>query len=180
MAQNLLFLAGFSDPKPDSQPSAMLVLTLPPSDHGTPRPAARRRRNGVVWQPHYEGFASVAYQSGRAVAGISGPWSGQYVLIWWEQARPIRQVELFESLEEAKQAVAEALGVKAGGRLSDLFGSMRRESAVKPLRSNWWATLRRWLLPHLRGSGQLRVLDHRRRHDNEETDLSGLNIRAVR
>jgi hypothetical protein len=159
----------------------MLVLTLPPSDHGTPRPAARRRRNGVVWQPHYEGFASVAYQSGRAVAGISGPWSGQYVLIWWEQARPIRQVELFESLEEAKQAVVEVLGVKGGGRLSGLLGSMRRETTVKPPRSNWWTTLRQWLLPQWRSrSGQLRVLDHRRRHDNEETDLSGLNIRAVR
>jgi hypothetical protein len=158
----------------------MLVLTLPPSDPGTPRSAARGRRNGVVWQPHYEGFASVAYQSGRAVAGISGPWSGQYVLIWWEQARPIRQVELFESLEEAKQAVAEVLGVKGGGRLSDLLGSMRRETAVKTPGPSWLATLSQWLLPHLRGRSGLRVLDHRRRHDNEETDLRGLNIRAVR
>jgi hypothetical protein len=160
----------------------MLVLTLPPSDHGTARRAARRRRNGVVWQPHYEGFASVAYQSGRAIAGISGPWSGQYVLIWWEQARPIRQVELFESLEEAKQAVADALGQKAGSRLSELLGSLRRETTAATSRAGWPASLRQWLLRAVgrQRSGGLRVVDHRRRHDNEETDLSGLNIRAVR
>jgi len=160
----------------------MLLMTVPTSDPNAPRPAPRRRRGVVVWQPHYEGFASVAYQSGRAIAGISGPWSGQYMLIWWEHARPIRQVELFESLEEAKQAVADALGHKAGGRLSELLGSLRRESTAATSRAGWLAGLRQWLL-HLAGrqsSGGLRVVDHRRRHDNEETDLRGLNIRAVR
>jgi len=160
----------------------MLLMTVPNSDPNTPRAAPRRRRGVVVWQPHYEGFASVAYQSGRAIAGISGPWSGQYMLIWWEQARPIRQVELFESLEEAKQAVADALGQKAGSRLSELLGSLRRESTATTSRAGWLASLRQWLL-HLAGrqrNGGLRVVDHRRRHDNEETDLRGLNIRAVR
>ena len=159
----------------------MLLMTVPTSDPNAPHRAPRRRRGVVVWQPHYEGFASVAYQSGRAIAGISGPWSGQYMLVWWEQARPIRQVELFESLEEAKQAVADALGEKAGSRFSELLGSLRRDPVVKPLRSNWWASLRQWLSPHGHDrSAQLRVLDHRRRHDDEETDLRGLNIRAVR
>jgi len=160
----------------------MLLMTVPTSDPSTPRPASRRRRGVVVWQPHYEGFASVAYQSGRAVAGISGPWSGQYMLVWWEQARPIRQVELFESLEEAKQAVADALGQKAGGRLSELLGSLRRESTATTPRAGWLASLRQWWSRRAgrERSGGLRVVDHRRRHDNEETDLRGLNIRAVR
>ena len=160
----------------------MLLMTVPTSDPSTPRPASRRRRGVVVWQPHYEGFASVAYQSGRAVAGISGPWSGQYMLVWWEQARPIRQVELFESLEEAKQAVADALGQKAGGRLGELLGSLRRESTATTPRAGWLASVRHWLarLAGRERSGGLRVVDHRRRHDNEETDLRGLNIRAVR
>jgi hypothetical protein len=160
----------------------MLLMTVPTSDPNTPRPAPRRRRGAVVWQPHYEGFASVAYQSGRAVAGISGPWSGQYMLIWWEQARPIRQLELFESLEEAKQAVADALGRKAGSRLGELLGSLRRETIATTSRAGWLARLRQWLsrLAGRQRSGALRVVDHRRRHDNEETDLRGLNIRAVR
>jgi hypothetical protein len=159
----------------------MLLMTVPTSDPSTPRPAPRRRRGVVVWQPHYEGFASVAYQSGRAVAGISGPWSGQYMLVWWEHARPIRQVELFESLEEARQAVADALGQKGGNRLKEMFGSLRRETAATS-RHGWLTSLGEWL-SRLAGrprSGGLRVVDHRRRHDNEETDLRGLNIRAVR
>jgi hypothetical protein len=158
----------------------MLVPMLPTSDNGTPRQAPRRRRGSVVWQPHYEGFASVAYQNGRAIAGISGPWSGQYMLIWWEHARPIRQVELFESLDEAKQAVAVVLGQKAGSRLSDLLGSLRRQTSVRSTRSGWWARLCRWLVRDVERDDQLRVLDHRRRQGNEETDLRGLNIRAVR
>jgi hypothetical protein len=160
----------------------MLLMTVPTSEPNTPRPASRRRRGVVVWQPHYEGFASVAYQSGRAIAGISGPWSGQYMLIWWEHARPIRQVELFESLEEAKQAVADALGQRAGSRLGELLGSLRRETTATTSRTGWLASLRQWLsrLSGRQHNGGLRVVDHRRRHDNEETDLRGLNIRAVR
>jgi len=59
---------------------------------------------------------------------------------------------------------------------------LRRESTAANSRAGWLAGLRQWLL-HLAGrqsSGGLRVVDHRRRHDNEETDLRGLNIRAVR
>src|ERR1700746_3082100 len=115
----------------------MLLMTVPTSDPNTPRPAPHRRRGGVVWQPHYEGFASVAYQSGRAVAGISGPWSGQYMLVWGEHARRLSPVELFESLEEAKQAVADALGQKAASRLSELLGSLRRETTATTSRAGW-------------------------------------------
>jgi hypothetical protein len=34
--------------------------------------------------------------------------------------------------------------------------------------------------PALESDAQTRLVDHRRRRDNEETDLRGLNLRAVR
>jgi hypothetical protein len=159
----------------------MLVLSLPSSDSGIPRHPQRRRRGGIVWQPHYEGFTTVAYQSGKAMAGISGPWSGQYVLIWWEQTQPIREVELFDSLEEAKQAVAQRIAPDAGNQLQCLLGVLRGVSA-KP-RPSWLSRLRRWMFtysPSAERRGQTRLVDHRRRRDNEQTDLRGLNLRAVR
>jgi len=160
----------------------MLVLPLPSSDQETPPRPQRRRRGGVVWQPHYEGFTTVAYQKGKAIAGISGPWSGQYVLIWWENAQPIREVELFDSLDEAKQAVAQRLAPDAGNHPRGLFGAFRR-SPSKDSAPSWLDTLRQWALA-LSGrtgrAGKTRLVDHRRRHASEETDLRGLNIRAVR
>jgi hypothetical protein len=159
----------------------MLVLTLPSSDHDVPRQPGRRRRGGIVWQPHYEGFATVAYQSGKAIAGISGPWSSQYVLIWWEHAQPIRQVELFDSLEEAKQAVARRVAPDARNHLQGLLGALRRPSAKDKL--SWLSRVQQWVLAfsvRTERAGQTRLVDHRRRRDSEETDLRGLNFRAVR
>lgn len=159
----------------------MLVLSLPSTDHGTPRQPQRRRRGGIVWQPHYEGFTTIAYQNGKAIAGISGPWSGQYVLIWWEHAQPIREVELFDSLEEAKQAVAQRIAPDAGSHLQGLLGALRLQSSGE--RPSWLGRLRRWMFtysPAVEGGAQTRLVDHRRRRDNEETDLRGLNLRAVR
>jgi hypothetical protein len=159
----------------------MLVSTLPSSEPGTPHQPQRRRRGGIVWQPHYEGFTTVAYQSGKAIAGISGPWSNQYVLIWWEHAQPIRQVELFDSLEEAKLAVAQRLAPDVGNHLQGLLDALLRPSA-RP-RTSWFGRLRHWLLtysPGLARDAQTRLVDHRRRHAGEETDLRGLNLRAVR
>src|SRR5215469_12550599 len=86
--------------------SAMLLMPLASNDNDVPRDP-RRRRGGIVWQTQYEGFTTVAYQNGRAIAGISGPWSGQYVLIWWASSQSIRQVEVFDSIEDAKFAVAQ-------------------------------------------------------------------------
>lgn len=159
----------------------MLALSLPSSHHGAPRRPQRHARGGIVWQPHYEGFTTIAYRNGKAIAGISGPWSGQYVLIWWEHAQPIREVELFDSLEEAKQAVAQRLAPDAGHHLQGLLGSLRR--APDSARPSWFRRLRRWMLTYSSRSdrdGRTRLVDHRRRRDNEETDLSGLNLRAVR
>src|SRR5215475_1557127 len=100
----------------------MLVLPLPTNEDHRPRDP-QRARGGIVWQPHYEGFATIAYRGGRAIAGISGPWSNQYVLIWWHPSQPIRSVEVFDSLEEAKQAVA--LGASAPPQpLRDLLAGL--------------------------------------------------------
>lgn len=156
----------------------MLVLTLPPSAQDVPRQSRRRRRSGIVWQPHYEGFTTVAYQSGKAIAGISGPWSNQYVLIWWEHAQPIRQVELFDSLEEAKQAVSQRLVPDGGNHLQGLLGALRRPSGKRSL--SWLNWLRRAFGLSTRAEGQTRLVDHRRRNQGEETDLRGLNFSAIR
>jgi len=159
----------------------MLVLPLPSSDQETPTQPKRHRRGGIVWQPHYEGFTTIAYQSGKAIAGISGPWSGQYVLIWWTHAQPIREVELFDSLDEAKQAVAQRLAPESGKNLQGLLGALRRQSSRE--RPSWLGRLRNWMRTYSSDSergGQTRLVDHRRRRDNEETDLRGLNLRAVR
>jgi len=159
----------------------MLLLSVPMTDHGVPRTPRRRGRGSIVWQPHYEGFTTTAYQSGKAIAGISGPWSNQYVLIWWEHAQPIRQVELFDSLDEAKQAVAERLAAQQGTRVNELLATFRSAPTMEP-RQGWFKRVRQWLLP---GVGNNRnpavsVVDHRRRRPVEETDLRGLNLRALR
>jgi hypothetical protein len=168
-----------SSPKPSMNPSsiAMLVLNLSSIDSATPREPRRRPRGGIVWQPHYEGFTSVAYRDGRAIAGISGPWSDQYVLIWWEHEQPISQVEVFDSLDEAKLAVAQSGANAVTNRLDELLSVLRREPVVRPAVS-WLARLRSWLTrPAKRAAAP--VHKARRRHA-EETDLRGLNFRAVR
>jgi len=156
----------------------MLLLSVPMTDHGIPRTPRRRGRGSIVWQPHYEGFTTTAYQSGKAIAGISGPWSNQYVLIWWEHAQPIRQVELFDSLDEAKQAVAERLAAEQGTRVNELLATFRT-GASADTRQGWLARVREWLLPAQR-TESVSVVDHRRRRPVEETDLRGLNLRAMR
>src|SRR5512143_3435024 len=118
----------------------MLVLTLPSSDHGTPHQSKRRRRGGIVWQPHYEGFTTIAYQSGKAIAGISGPWSDQYVLIWWDHAQQSHHVESFD---EAKLAVAQRIAPDAGSHLQGLLGALRRPAGKQ--KRSWLNRLRRAL-----------------------------------
>lgn len=156
----------------------MLVLTLPSSDHGTSPQPQPRRRGGIVWQPHYEGFTTIAYQSGKAIAGISGPWSNQYVLIWWDHAQPIRQVELFGSLEDAKQAVARRSVPNDGSHLQGLLAVLFRRAGKR--KHSWLSRLRRAFGLSMRAKGRARLADPRRRTGGEETDLRGLNFRAIR
>lgn len=59
----------------------------------------------VEWQTRCDGIVAVAQVDGKSVAGISGPWSDKYALTWWERPLPQRQLELFDSLDEAKREV---------------------------------------------------------------------------
>lgn len=59
----------------------------------------------LVWRSRYDGLVSVAQIGDKAVAGISGPWSGKFALTWWERPLPQRQLELFDSMAEAKREV---------------------------------------------------------------------------
>lgn len=151
----------------------MSVLRMPSPNSSLPRDSRRRRR--VVWQPHHAGFSMIAYRDGRAIAGISGPWSNQYVLIWWQPAQPVRAVEVFESLAEAKAAVARD-GVDQA-RWSEVLDTLCHEPIVLP-RPAWITRLVRW--PQRLFARPARVAPERRRRGGDDTDLRGLNFRAVR
>jgi hypothetical protein len=160
----------------------MLVLAHPSFDHNPPREPQRRRRRAIVWQAHTEGFATTAYHDGHAIAGISGPWSNQYVLIWWQPSQPIREVEVFDSLEEAKQAVALAVAPHAPTQLDALLATLRRDCVVP--RPTWLTrigrTLKRIAQPRKRAKPGTRCCARHALPHGEETDLRGLNFRAVR
>jgi hypothetical protein len=70
----------------------------------------------LEWRGRYEGLVSVAYIGDKAVAGISGPWSGKFALTWWERPLPARQLELFDSMRDAQREVEQwAQRMRVGG-----------------------------------------------------------------
>jgi hypothetical protein len=133
-----------------------------------------RSRNRVVWQSRYEGCVAVAYINGRAIAGISGPWSDKYALTCWERPTPGGQLELFDSLDAAKRAVEHRAQLAGTSRLINLIDSLRRSSAM----------VARALLPHRNGgrprrhSPQHTVVQLRLWRQREDTDLSGMYFHA--
>lgn len=70
-------------------------------DRSTPRIA----EGSIQWRSRYDGLVTIAELGGKAVAGISGPWSGQYALTWWDRPLPTRSLDLFNSLDDAKREV---------------------------------------------------------------------------
>jgi len=160
----------------------MLLLAHPSSDNDLPREPRRRARGGIVWRAHTEGFATIAYRDGRAIAGISGPWSQQYVLIWWQPSQPIREVEVFDSLDAAKQAVVLGSGTAANSHLDALMATLRREYVATKPNLLWrivqWLTRSR-SAPKPTAVGRGRKISARRA-DDEITDLRGLHFPAVR
>ena len=159
----------------------MLALSIPSPEPLLPR-EQRRRSGSVVWRPHTEGFATIAYRDGHAIAGISGPWSGQYVLIWWQSAQPIRQVEVFDSLDDARHAVDRA-GAPRPTHLDALLDGLRREYELK--RPTWLTRLGAVLRSvggrrSRRAGTPLEIHRTRSFWRAEETDLRGLHMRAVR
>jgi len=91
---------------PDDYPESELSMTIQAhpfrDETAAPRP---RDRATVEWRSRYDGLVAVAYVDGKAVAGISGPWSDKFALTWWERPLPQRQLELFDSLDDAKHEV---------------------------------------------------------------------------
>ena len=141
----------------------MLVSTpLVPYD----APLARTIRGGrIVWQQHYEGVSRVAYRGGKAIAGVSGPWSDRYALIWWDRPLAPNPLELFATLDEAMCAVERY----AGESTPEVHPQTAPKRSVGWLRSLW---------PRRHASGSR--LDRVRRQLDADIDLSGLNFRASR
>ena len=133
-------------------------------------PLARTPCHGsgrIVWQQRYDGIARVAYRGGKAIAGVSGPWSDRYVLIWWDElptsANPL---ELFETAEAAMLAVEK----RTGQAMPEI--AVPSEPRREPGR-RWWTGL--W------GTRRDRqTVRSRRCHCEAEIDLSGLNFSASR
>lgn len=130
-------------------------------------PLARTIRGGgrIVWQQHYEGVSHVAYRGGKAIAGVSGPWSDRYALIWWDRPLAPCPLELFATLDEAMGAVERY----AGESMPEA-----RPQAVPKRRGGWLRALWPW-----RHASSAR-LDRLRRQRDLDTDLSGLNFCASR
>jgi hypothetical protein len=142
----------------------MLVATALLADAA---PLARNVRGSgrIVWQQRYDGIAHVAYRGGKAIAGVSGPWSDRYVLIWWDRPLAPNPLELFLTLDEAMCAVER----HAGQAVAEL-----RTPLAPPRRRGW---LGAWW-PRRRAARD--TLDRRRRQLDDELDLSGLNFSASR
>jgi hypothetical protein len=151
----------------------MLLTALPAFDNRNPHAGARDSAH-VVWQQRYEGIAVVAYQGGKAIAGISGPWSNRYALTWW-QVNPDGQFEIFDTLEEAMHAVE--LRVQATS--SSMPAPAQWPPALRPQRPSLWARVRAWFGSD-ENAGAAAVARLRQRYLIAEADLSGLHFSADR
>lgn len=76
-------------------------------DHSPAMPTPAANGRSLQWRSRYDGLVAIAYIDGKAVAGISGPWSGKYALTWWERPMPARELELHDSLGAAQREVEE-------------------------------------------------------------------------
>lgn len=74
----------------------------PPNDRDTEGAA---HTDALIWSNRYQGLVSIACFRGKQVAGISGPWSGKFALTWWDRPLPQRQLELFDSRDQARREV---------------------------------------------------------------------------
>lgn len=76
-------------------------------DQTPPATVAAPSGRSLQWRTRYDGLVTVAYIGSKAVAGISGPWSGKYALTWWDRPMPARELELHDSLGSAQREVEE-------------------------------------------------------------------------
>jgi hypothetical protein len=152
-------------------------------DHSGPRPVACP----VEWRSRYDGLVAIAYIDGKAVAGISGPWSDKYALTWWERPLPQRQLELFDSREDAKREVeAWALRMRNGysSALPDAqAGTAEMLPMLVPVARSGLLGQIRALLPEFgnrsrRAAARETIDNMRERHALKDVDLSGLHFAA--
>jgi len=146
-------------------------------------------RRSLQWRSRYDGLVSVAYIDGKAVAGISGPWSGKYALTWWERPMPARELELHDSLGSAQREVEEwALRMHSGGyslplpqaAAQTLPLSVQRQQAANAAASKAGLFERvRSLLPRLQPSSSEKIERLRLASANAEPDLRGLHFAAT-
>ncbi|MGA9332820.1 MAG: hypothetical protein WBV39_00905 [Rudaea sp.] len=141
-----------------------MLVSFPLIPDTAPLARTSRESGRIIWQQRYEGIAHVAYQGGKAIAGVSGPWSDRYVLIWWDRPLAPDPLELFDSLDAAMRAVEQ------------YAGSALRESCAMP------APKRRagWPRAFWRRRSEIGKLDELRRRYDADTDLRGLNFCASR
>jgi hypothetical protein len=154
-----------------------------PAPNGDQNPPVSASRS-LEWRSRYDGLVSVAYISGKAVAGISGPWSGKYALTWWERPMPARQLELHDSMDAAKREVEDwALRTRTGGYslpLPHLIPTTGIEAANTDLpRSTGLFDRMRSMLPSLAPSASEKIERLRRARTLGEPDLSGLHFAAL-
>jgi hypothetical protein len=146
------------------------------------RAEAEPSRRDLEWRTRYDGIVAVAHIGDKAVAGISGPWSGKFALTWWERPLPARQLELFDTLEDAKQEV-EAWATRMRSGLPATVPAIKTivESAPAP-------TAKSGLIDHVRAFlpefGRKRTAPHsngarlRHQHALDDTDLGDLHFAA--
>ena len=147
----------------------MLLSLLPDFDQRSAHPVPARKTSCIVWQERYEGIAVVAYLSGKAIAGISGPWSGHYALTWWVP-NPDAQLEIFETLEAAKEAVET--------RCQTLAQEPVNVPAMRMPRPSWLARL--FVRPRKRSADADAVASLRRRALREhDPDLAVPSFSAI-
>lgn len=160
----------------------MTIDVLPQRDEAAaPQPQGR---SNVEWRSRYDGLVAIAHVDGKAVAGISGPWSGQYALTWWERPLPQRQLELFDSLEDARHEVEGwALRMRNGYASTTDADTPALLPMLVPVAKRGLFDQIRTLLPEFahrpHRAPASNPLEHRHdRHVHADIDLSGLHFAA--
>jgi hypothetical protein len=134
----------------------------------------------VTWRSRYNGFVAIAYLDEKAIAGISGPWSGKFALTWWD--RPLPALELFDSLEQATRQVENwALRVSNGYALAALE-PVRQPARERVPQSGVFQRMRA-LMPDLGlgkspPSARETITQLRRRHELHGNDIGDLHFAA--
>ena len=139
----------------------------------------------LEWRTRYDGIVAVAHIGDKAVAGISGPWSGKFALTWWERPLPARQLELFDTLDAAKREVEEWATRMCSGLPASVVAPVKTllmpepMPAPAPLARNGLIDHVRSFLPEFgRKRPQANVERLRQQHAHDVADLGDLHFAA--